>query len=220
MLPQLGFGFGLGAELSLKMVLEQLMKIVDTLPTCPDGPLALTIGNFDGVHLGHQAMIDRLKYQAKSRCLPACVLTFEPHPREYLFPEIAPRRLTTLSEKAALLERYGIDRLYVCRFDNHMANLPAELFVSQVLVKNLGVQWLLVGEDFRFGARRRGDLAMLSKAGLELGFELETQRDVKALGDRISSTAVRTARAQGDLDRMWLLLGRPGLLSDAIACST
>ncbi|MBN3789120.1 hypothetical protein [Burkholderia sp. Ac-20353] len=196
------------------------MKIVDTLPTSPDGPLALTIGNFDGVHLGHQAMIDKLKCQAKSRDLPACVLTFEPHPREYLFPEIAPRRLTTLSEKAALLERYGVDRLYVCPFDSHMANMSAELFVSRVLVKGLGVQWLLVGEDFRFGARRRGDLAMLSEAGRALGFDIETQRDVKAFGDRISSTAVRTARAQGDLDRMWLLLGRPGLLSDAIACST
>jgi riboflavin kinase / FMN adenylyltransferase len=201
------------------MVLEQLMEIVDTLPTCPDGPLALTIGNFDGVHLGHQAMIDRLRFMARSRGLPACVLTFEPHPREYLYPEIAPRRLTTLNEKAALLERYGIDRLYVCPFDSHTANLSAELFVSQILVENLGVQWLLVGEDFRFGTRRRGDLAMLREAGLAFGFDIETQCDVMALGDRISSTAVRTAWAQGDFDRMGVLLGRPGLLFDATACS-
>src|SRR5260370_23322801 len=123
--------------------MEQHMKIVNALPTCSDGPSALTIGNFDGVHRGHQAMLARLTQVAQSRDMPACVLTFEPHPREFLYPENAPRRLTKLSEKAALLARFGVDRLYVCPFDNHIPNIPAQLFLSHVLVANLGAQSLL-----------------------------------------------------------------------------
>ncbi|SOY77572.1 Riboflavin biosynthesis protein RibF (Includes: Riboflavin kinase; FMN adenylyltransferase) (fragment) [Cupriavidus taiwanensis] len=184
------------------------MKIVRTLPILPDGPSALTIGNFDGVHRGHQAMLARLKAAAKLRGIPACVLTFEPHPREFLFPNNAPRRLTTFAEKTDLLKRYGMDRVYVCPFDTETANIPAAQFVSQVLVGMLGLKWLLVGEDFRFGGRRLGDVALLSRLGQEMGFELETQPSVLAHGERISSTAVRTARAQGDLKRMEFLLGR------------
>jgi riboflavin kinase/FMN adenylyltransferase len=188
------------------------MKIFHTLPDSPEQSVALTIGNFDGVHRGHQAMISLLKEEARTRNLPACVLTFEPHPREFLHPRNAPRRLTNLTEKAALLEGVGIDHLYVCAFDEHIANMPAALFVSRVLVAQLAVRWLLVGDDFRFGERRLGDLDLLRRHAQAAGFEVEAMRTVSLNGDRVSSTAVRDAYAQRDAARMAALLGRPQLL--------
>lgn len=156
-------------------------------------------------------MISLLKKEARTRNLPACVLTFEPHPREFLHARDAPRRLTNLTEKAALLASVGIDRLYVCAFDEHVANMPAPLFVSRVLVAQLAVRWLLVGDDFRFGERRLGDLDMLRRHAQTSGFEVEAMRTVSLNGERVSSTAVREAYAQRDGARMGALLGRPQL---------
>lgn len=190
----------------------QQMKVFHTLPDSPEQPIALTIGNFDGVHRGHQAMISLLKEEAQTRNLPACVLTFEPHPREFLHPRNAPRRLTNLTEKASLLESVGIDRLYVCAFDEHIANMPPALFVSRVLVAQLAVRWLLVGDDFRFGERRLGDLDLLRRHAQPSGFEVEAMRTVSLNGERVSSTAVRDAYAHRDAARMAALLGRPQLL--------
>lgn len=183
------------------------MKIFNALPTIADEPIALTIGNFDGVHRGHQAMIARLKAAAHARDLPACLLTFDPHPREYFHPMSAPARITSLTDKARLLKMHGIDRLYVCPFDAHIANMPAEPFVRDVLVSRLGVEWLLVGQDFRFGAGRQGDRNLLTALAVEQGYEFEAMEPVLAEGTRVSSTAVRAALARGDMAQAVALLG-------------
>lgn len=184
------------------------MEIFRHLPAAADRSIALTIGNFDGVHYGHQAMISKLKGAARRHSIPACVLTFEPHPREFLYPQNAPVRLTDRTEKAALLRSNGVDRLYVCPFNTEMANMPPELFVSRVLVAQLGVRWLLIGDDFRFGARREGDLALLRRLGQTFGFHVEAMTTVSIGGERVSSTAVREAWIQGDASRVARLLAR------------
>lgn len=189
-------------------MLVHTMKVFHTLPKMSDQDVALTIGNFDGVHRGHQTMISLLKSAAHRLNVPACVLTFEPHPREFLNPIKAPLRLTNFAEKADLLEDLGVDRIYVCRFDEYMASMPAHEFVSRLLVAQLRVRWLLVGDDFRFGARRYGDFEMLERLSHDFGFEVTSMPTVSANGERISSTAVREARERGDVGRVAALLGR------------
>jgi len=177
--------------------------------TSPDGPCALTIGNFDGLHLGHLAMLERLKTEASARGLPSCVLTFEPHPREFFSPAQAPARLTSLREKTELLQMAGVDRLHVFRFNRGFAALSPGTFIEQALVRTLGARWVLVGDDFRFGAKRVGDFALLKAAGEQHGFEAESLPTVTVEGVRSSSTAVREALAEGDMDKAARLLGRP-----------
>ena len=126
------------------------MQILRNVPDAAANPVALTIGNFDGVHLGHQAMLERLRAAASVRGLSACVMTFEPHPREFFAPDQAPVRLTTLREKLALLAQYGVDRVQVCRFNFALAQVTAQEFVERILVRGMGVRWLQVGDDFRF----------------------------------------------------------------------
>src|SRR4051812_39873893 len=123
------------------------------------GRLAVTVGNFDGVHRGHRAMLERLKRKASALGVPSCVLTFEPHPREFFTPQAAPARLTRLSAKLHVLRDAGIDRVHVARFNAKFASQSPAGFVEDVLVKGLGCTWLLVGRDFRFGAKRAGDYA-------------------------------------------------------------
>lgn len=176
-------------------------------------PHAVTIGNFDGLHRGHQAMLARLKEEAEKRGLPSCVLTFEPHPREFFSPADAPARLSSLREKSELIEAAGIDRLHVCRFDRRFASLSPTEFIERVLVGALGARWLLVGDDFRFGAKRAGDFALLKEAGARLGFEVESLPTVSVEGKRASSTAVREALAAGDMQHARELLGRPYSIS-------
>lgn len=185
------------------------MRIFRKIPVASEGPVALTIGNFDGVHRGHQAMVARLEAAADARGLPACVMTFEPHPREFFTPAEAPARLAPLREKAERLAALGVDRLYVCRFDAAFARQSPEAFVRDVLVRGLGVRWLLVGDDFRFGAKRAGDVALLQRLAPEWGMEVESMETVVIDGVRASSTAVREALAAGDLECAWRLLGRP-----------
>jgi riboflavin kinase/FMN adenylyltransferase len=181
------------------------------------GRCALTIGNFDGVHRGHRALIERVVAKARELDLASCVLTFEPHPREYLAPLQAPARLTRLRDKLELLERTGVARVHVVRFDAAFAALPAERFVENVLVAGLGVRWLLVGRDFRFGARRAGDFATLEALARRHGFQLEAMPDIASEGERVSSSAVRAALAAGNFSRAEQLLGHRYFISGRVA---
>jgi riboflavin kinase/FMN adenylyltransferase len=176
-------------------------------------PHAVTIGNFDGLHRGHQAMLARLKEAAAKHGLPSCVLTFEPHPREFFSPGEAPARLSSLREKSELIQAAGIDRLHVCRFNQRFASLSPAEFIERVLVKTLGTRWLLVGDDFRFGAKRAGDFVLLKEAGAHFGFEVESLPTVSVENKRASSTAVREALAAGDMRHASELLGRPYSIS-------
>ena len=178
--------------------------------------VALTIGNFDGVHLGHQAMLAELKRAAGRLGLPACVLTFEPHPREFFAPDKAPVRLTSLREKLELLAGCGVDRVHICRFNYGLAQTTAEEFIDRIIARGLMARWVLVGDDFRFGARRAGSLVMLKQAGPQSGFEVAAIASVMLDGARVSSTALREALAAGDLDRAGRLLGRAYSISGRV----
>jgi riboflavin kinase/FMN adenylyltransferase len=192
------------------------MRITRGIPVAANSAVALTIGNFDGVHLGHQAMLAELVRAARERRLPACVLTFEPHPREFFAPDQAPPRLTSLREKLELLAARGIDHVHVCRFNYELAQISAREFIERVLIAGLGVRWLLVGDDFRFGARRAGDFVTLKQAAPRFGFEVKAMESHTLDGERVSSTAVRTALASGDLSRAARLLGRAYSISGRV----
>jgi riboflavin kinase/FMN adenylyltransferase len=181
------------------------------------GRCALTIGNFDGVHRGHRALIERVTAKARELELSSCVLTFEPHPREFFDPQAAPARLTRLRDKLELIEAAGVERVHVARFDRRFASLPPERFVGDVLVNGLATRWVLVGRDFRFGARRAGDYAALAAAGARHGFEVESMADVLSDGTRVSSSAVRAALAAGEFDAAERLLGHPYTISGRVA---
>ncbi len=184
------------------------MRILRDLAAPVERPLALTIGNFDGVHLGHRAMIKRLIDAARGRGLSAAVMIFEPQPQEFFAPDQAPARLTRLREKLELLAATGVDRTYVCRFDFRLAQLTAEAFVHSVLHDAMQVKWLLVGDDFRFGARRGGNFDLLVQLAPKYGYEVEAMHSVVQGGERVSSTAVRMFLEAGDLDGSERLLGR------------
>ncbi|MGH8633039.1 MAG: bifunctional riboflavin kinase/FAD synthetase [Burkholderiales bacterium] len=192
------------------------MRLTRGIPAAAAGPTALTIGNFDGVHLGHQAMLVELKRAAVRLGLPACVLTFEPHPREFFAPDKAPTRLTSLREKLEFLGNCGVDRVHLCRFDYRFAQIAAEDFIERVIARGLGARWLLAGDDFRFGARRAGDLVMLKRDAPRLGLEVCALASVMLDGERVSSTAVRRALAAGELARAERLLGRAYSISGRV----
>jgi riboflavin kinase / FMN adenylyltransferase len=179
---------------------------------------ALTIGNFDGVHRGHQAMLALLTSEARHRGLPSCVMTFEPHPRDYFAalagkPELAPARIATLRDKLGELERCGIEQAVVLRFDRAFAAQPPQAFIDGVLLRGLGTKYVLVGDDFRFGAKRAGDYAMLDAAGQAAGFDVARMNSYEVRGLRVSSSAVREALAGGDMAQAATLLGRPYSIS-------
>jgi riboflavin kinase/FMN adenylyltransferase len=179
---------------------------------------ALTIGNFDGVHRGHQAMLALLNSEARHRGLPSCAMTFEPHPRDYFAalagkPELAPARIATLRDKLGELHRCGIDQVVVLRFDRAFAAQSPQAFIDDVLVRGLGTKVVLVGDDFRFGAKRAGDYAMLDAAGQRAGFDVARMNSYEVHGLRVSSSAVREALAAGDMARAAALLGRPYSIS-------
>ena len=174
----------------------------------PDSrPVALTIGNFDGVHLGHQALLNQLLAEGKARGLPAAVVIFEPHPREFFTPLQAPARLTSLRGKLELFSGLGVDRVHVCRFNAQFARMSAADFIN-VLYQRLSARFVLIGDDFRFGSGRSGDFALLEKIGATQGFEVRAVLSVKHDGVRISSTAVRAALAAGQLRAAQRYLGR------------
>jgi riboflavin kinase/FMN adenylyltransferase len=178
---------------------------------------ALTIGNFDGVHRGHRAMLDRLAQKARELHVACSVLTFEPHPREFFAPATAPARLSRVREKLELIAEAGVDRTHVLRFGAPLAAMSPERFVDEVLIRGLGVRWLLVGRDFRYGAKRAGDFAALQTAAAKSGFGLEAMPDVLLGAERVSSSAVRTALAAGDFAGAARLLGRSYSMSGRVA---
>jgi riboflavin kinase/FMN adenylyltransferase len=193
------------------------MRLHFGVPDATRAPIALTIGNFDGVHRGHQAMLARLRAAGRRLGLPTAVMSFEPHPREFFRPEEAPARLTSLREKVELLQDQGVDDLYVCHFNAAFAAQTPADFIATLLVARLQVRWLLVGDDFRFGARRAGDAAVLAEAGSQQGFAVEEQGTIVDGDERISSSLIREALAAGDLEGAARLLGRPWHLSGRIA---
>lgn len=179
---------------------------------------AVTIGNFDGVHRGHQAMLALLNSEARHRGVPSCVLTFEPHPRDYFAsvarkPELAPARIATLRDKLTELAACGVDQCVVLPFDARLSSQLPQAFIDEVLVEGLGARYVLVGDDFRFGARRAGDYAMLDAAGQRQGFDVARMNSYEVHNLRVSSSAVREALARGDLDGTAALLGRPYSIS-------
>lgn len=168
-----------------------------------------TIGNFDGVHRGHQHMITAVRAAAIRVGLPAAVITFEPTPREFFEGEAAPARLTRLREKLEALASYGVDRVLVLRFDRRVQAMGATEFVERLLVDGLGVRHMVVGHDFHFARRREGNLALLQEAGRRHGFTVEEVGRYMDEGERVSSSLVRDALGRGDLERARKLLGRP-----------
>lgn len=167
-----------------------------------------TIGNFDGVHLGHQAVFRHLKEKARSFDLPATVITFEPQPQEFFTPERAPARLTRMREKLLALKDAGIDRVVLLEFNQRLAAMTAETFVQRLLVKGLDVRYLFVGDDFRFGRDRSGDIQLLRRVGQEHAFVVENMNTFAVGDERVSSTRIREALAEGDLALAAHYLGR------------
>lgn len=178
-------------------------------------PVALTIGNFDGVHLGHQALLNDLRAAAAQRGLPTAVVVFEPHPREFFAPQQAPARLTSLREKLELFRSMGIERVHVCHFNARFAQTSAAEFIN-ALHEKLSAKFVLIGDDFRFGSGRSGDFALMEKIGIQLGFTVQAMRSVLHNGVRISSTAVRAALAEGDMRKAQTYLGRPYSISGRV----
>ena len=179
---------------------------------------ALTIGNFDGVHRGHQAMLALLKNEARHRGVPSCVMTFEPHPRDFFAkqhqqPDLAPARIATLRDKLNELAACGVDQCVVLPFDQAFASQEPQAFIEDVLVKGLGVKYVLVGDDFRFGAKRAGDYAMLDAAGTAHGFDVARMNSYEVKNLRVSSSAVREAMGRGAMQEVAQLLGRPYAIS-------
>jgi riboflavin kinase/FMN adenylyltransferase len=177
---------------------------------------AIAVGSFDGVHLGHQAMLARVKAAAAERGIAAAALTFEPLPREYFAPAQAPARLSSLGEKLAAIEPLGIDVAFVERFGRDFAAISAEAFAER-LARHYRARWVMVGQDFRYGAGRKGDCASLAAAGRTLGFEVEILPAVTLDGERVSSTRVRDALAAADFAQAARLLGRPYAITGRVA---
>ncbi len=176
-----------------------------------------TIGNFDGVHLGHQAVLGQLADKAAQLGVPTAVITFEPQPQEYFSHGDIPPRLTRLREKFKALRRYSVERVLLLPFNRALAEMEAEAFIQRVLVEGLGVRYLVVGDDFRFGKGRRGDFAMLKQAGVEHGFDVVTMHTFEIGGSRVSSTRIREALQVGDLALAEQLLGRPYRMCGRVA---
>lgn len=183
------------------------MRIFRGLPPSASAPVALTIGTFDGIHRGHQAMLTRLVEAAEDLALAPAVLTFDPYPREFFARGAAPPRLSTLRTKLERFAAHGVQHVYIARFDAVLAAMAADEFIDRVLVRRLGARWVLVGEDFCFGKGRAGNLATLRARSAS--FSVEAMRTVTVAGERASSTAVRAALAAGDIEGATALLGRP-----------
>jgi riboflavin kinase/FMN adenylyltransferase len=199
-------------------IIRGLWNLQHALRHEPATGCALTIGNFDGVHRGHQAMLALLINEARHRGVPSCVMTFEPHPRDYFAalhqkPALAPARIATLRDKLEELARCGVDRCVVLPFNARLASQLPQAFIEDTLVRALGVKYVLVGDDFRFGAQRAGDYALLDAAGERLGFDVARMQSYEVHGLRVSSSAVREALGAGDMERVAALLGRPYAIS-------
>jgi riboflavin kinase/FMN adenylyltransferase len=178
---------------------------------------AATIGSFDGVHLGHQAVLAQLAEQGRSRQLPVTLVTFEPQPREYFKPATAPPRLTRFREKLEVLQHCDIDRIVCLRFDDYLANLAPEAFIQRILLDGLDVKYLVVGDDFRYGKGRCGNFEMLEQTGHRHGFSVVNMHTFSVGSARVSSTRIREALQTGDLSGAESLLGRPYSMCGRVA---
>ena len=176
-----------------------------------------TIGNFDGVHLGHQAVLSQLALKGDMLGLPATVITFEPQPTEFFLPEKAPPRLSRFREKVEALRSYSIEQLCVLRFDKVLAEMSANDFIQKLLVEGLNVRYLVVGDDFKFGKDRKGDFALLKKMGEEHDFQVVNMHTFAIAETRVSSTRIRQALTAGDLMLAQTLLGHPYKMSGRVA---
>lgn len=176
-----------------------------------------TIGNFDGVHRGHRAVLEQLDTHAQRLQLPATVITFEPTPQEFFTPDSAPARLCRLREKLVAFKRLGVKQVLCLKFDQQLAALEAEAFIRNILVEALGIRYLVVGDDFQFGKLRRGDFAMLEAAGKRQGFPVENTRTFIDEDERVSSTRIREALGKGELETAERLLGRPYSIHGRVA---
>ena len=193
------------------------MQVLRHIPTTLQAPCALAIGNFDGMHLGHQALLEKLVETAKSLEIDSAVMTFEPHPREFFNPDSAPARLCSMREKLERLAEAGVETTYVFRFDRRFATVTADQFMQNILRNALNAQAILVGEDFRFGAKRAGTTADFLKAGFNLlSLPQVTLVNSDHIPERVSSTRVRAALAAGQLQDAANLLGRPYSISGKV----
>lgn len=181
------------------------MQVFRHFPLSSNAPIGLTIGNFDGVHIGHQALIKKLIAESKKRKLTPAVMTFEPHPKEFFTPENAPTRLTTLREKLEFFLDYGIEKVFVCAFNQKFSNISSEVFIHQILIEQLKAELLIVGEDFRFGTKRQAGIEDLRKNAFEL-FEIP---EIDLNGKRVSSTRIREGLKEGRIQEVNQFLGRP-----------
>ncbi len=188
------------------------MQILRRLHSPDNQPIALTIGNFDGVHLGHQALLSQLQQAARERNLATAAIVFEPHPREFFTPQQAPARLTNLREKLEQFAAHGLSRVYVCRFNEKLARTSANDFID-ALYQKLKAKYVLIGDDFRFGNARGGDFALMEKMGAQQGVTVHSMNSLLQDGVRISSTAVRIALKEGNLRLAQRYLGRPYSIS-------
>ena len=191
------------------------MQILRGLHSTGTHAVAVTVGNFDGVHLGHEALLSELRAAAQARGLQTAVVIFEPHPREFFTPQQAPARLTSLREKLELFRTMGVDRVHVCRFDAHFAQKSAADFIH-ALHEQLHAKFVLIGDDFRFGSGRAGDFALMQKIGAQRGFAVQAVHSVLHDGVRISSTAIRGALAAGQIRVAREYLGRPYSISGRV----
>lgn len=193
------------------------MRVIRHIPSELQAPCALAIGNFDGMHLGHQALLQKLRETAETLSLTPAVMTFEPHPREFFAPDSAPARLSSIREKLEHFAEAGVETTYVCRFNRRVAKITPQEFMQNILRNSLNAQAILVGEDFRFGAMRAGSILDF----LEAKFNLISLPQVElahgdAIAMRVSSTRVRTALAAGDLQEAAVLLNRPYSISGKV----
>lgn len=193
----------------------ELIRGLDSLRSRHRGCVA-TIGNFDGVHLGHRRVLADLTARARRENLPSAVVVFEPTPQEFLAPGSAPARLMTLREKFATLAGSGLDRMLCLRFNARLARMPAAEFIARVLVRGLGVRYLAVGDDFRFGHSRQGDFALLQRAGRQHGFEVHATSECRLGGERVSSTRIREYLAAGEMQPAARMLGAPFALGGRV----
>lgn len=188
------------------------MQVFRHIPAALQQPCVLAIGNFDGIHLGHQALLKKLTQTAQKLNLSSVVMTFEPHPREFFMPESAPARLCSLREKLEYFANAGVERVYVCAFNHHFAKITADEFMHRILRQSLNAEAILVGEDFRFGAQRAGSITDF----VEAKFNLISLPQVNLNDGRVSSTRVRSALAAGELQEAAALLGRPYSISGKV----
>ena len=188
------------------------MQVFRHFPLNSNAPIGLTIGNFDGVHIGHQALIKKLIAESKKRNLTPSVMTFEPHPKEFFISENAPSRLTTLREKLEFFLDYGIEKVFVCAFNQKFSNISSEAFMGQILKEQLKVQLLIVGDDFRFGSKRQAGIEDLKKNAFEL-FEIP---EIDVNGKRVSSTRIREGLKEGRIQEVNQFLGRPYTISGKV----